>query len=89
MPRENRRELSSSSHHAEESASSVPLLGTSSAGRNRSVGHCLFQAVAHGGEKGGAFGLAKFKIPDDTGVIRFGMAGKSHDSVVSQKDRYL
>ena len=28
----------------------VPLLRRSSAGRNRSAGHCLCQAVAHRGE---------------------------------------
>jgi len=35
----------------------VPLLGTSSAGRNRWFGHCLFQAVAHCGAKCGLAGI--------------------------------
>jgi hypothetical protein len=39
------------SHHAGKLTNSVPLLGTSSAERNLLPRHCLFQAVAHGGEK--------------------------------------
>jgi hypothetical protein len=41
------------SHHAGRLPYSVPLLGTSSADRNPLPGHCLCQAVAHGGEKCG------------------------------------
>ena len=39
--------------HADGQHNRVPLLGTSSAKRNPAVRHCLFQAVAHRGEKRG------------------------------------
>jgi 16S rRNA (uracil1498-N3)-methyltransferase len=39
--------------NAWKAANSVPLLGTSSAGRDALPGHCLFQAVAHCTEKCG------------------------------------
>ena len=41
------------SHHTGQTATDVPLLGTSSAGRKLLKRHCLFQAVAHVGEKCG------------------------------------
>ena len=43
------------SHHTGRTASSVPLLGTSSAGRLAHAKHCLFQAVAHRGTLAGRF----------------------------------
>ena len=40
-------------HHTGKSATHVPLLGTSSAGRKPLTRHCLSQAVAHSGQKSG------------------------------------
>ena len=47
MDGSNSRELTRISTHTGQTATNVPLLGTSSAERNPATQHCLFQAVAH------------------------------------------
>jgi hypothetical protein len=48
------------------SVNSVPLLRRSSVGLNRLAGHCLYQAVAHYGEKCGRSPVSESNRPDAT-----------------------